>query len=378
MTAVSLALLVITCAGAAYLAVAMLHLVAFALRKPAFADNEFAPSVTVLKPVAGLEPRLYENLASFCDQAYPDFDVVFCLHSGTDPALTEVERVVRDFPGVRTRIALGHNDAMANPKVANLAKPEAAPNGDIVVIADSDVVVGRDYLRAIAGEFATERVGAVTCLYGALPNDMLASRLGALHVEDEFAPSVLVALALGPLRFCLGATMAVRRSILDRIGGLEVLGSYLADDYMLGSLVARSGHAIALAPYPVKTLVTETELTQLWSHELRWARTQRAQAPAGYFFSFVTFALPFALIYALVARGSVLALPVLAAVCALRLGVHVAARRALRIRRTSDWLLIPLRDVLSLAEWCVSLGGRTVRWRDLHATVSETGRLRRE
>ncbi|MBV8374715.1 MAG: glycosyltransferase [Candidatus Eremiobacteraeota bacterium] len=284
-----------------------------------------------------------------------------------------VERVAREFPKARPRIAIGNNAAMANPKIANLAKPGAEPNGEIVVISDSDVRASRDYLRAVCSEFASERIVAVTCLYRGLPNDSAVSHLGAAHIEDEFAPSVLVALALGPLRFCLGATMAVRRSVLESIGGLAALGPYLADDHALGELASRHG-TVALCAHVIGTSVSETTLADLWAHELRWARTNRAQAPFGYFFSFVTFALPFALLYVAAARNAQ-SVALLACVVALRIALHAAARGALRVSRNADWWLIPARDFFGVAIWLVSLFGRSVRWRTIDARVTRAGEL---
>jgi ceramide glucosyltransferase len=365
--------LVITICGALYLALAIVRLWWFKNRTIVHTEDAFAPSVTILKPIAGDEPHLYENLASFCDQDYPEYEIVFCVHAPNDPALAVVERVAASFPNARPRIAIGDNPAMANPKIANLAKPGAEPNGEVVVLADSDVRVTRNYLRAVCSEFATQQTAAATCLYRGRPDGSPVSRLGADHIEDEFAPSVLVALALGPLRFCLGATMAVRASVLERIGGLAALGAYLADDHALGELAARHGR-IALSAYVVETQVVESSLSDLWSHELRWARTNRAQAPLGYFFSFVTFALPFAALYAAAVR-TVASVVLFGLVVALRLSLHAIARGALRIARPSDWWLIPARDCFGLAVWFASLFGRAVRWRTLDAAVSGAGRL---
>ncbi len=190
------------------------------------------------------------------------------------------------------------------------------------------------------------------------------ARLGALYIEDGFAPSVLVALAIGKVRFCLGASMAVRRSVLEEIGGLAELGQHLADDHRLGELVAESGREVVLSRYVVSTAVSETTLGDLWLHELRWARTNLALAPAGYLFSFVTYALPFALLYLAASRNLAWGIPLLAVVAALRVTVHCLARGALHVRRSDDLALIVPRDFLSLAEWLASLLGRAVRWRD--------------
>jgi ceramide glucosyltransferase len=357
-------LFVIALAGGVYLALAVLCLLAF-VRRPLELASEFLPSITILKPIASLEPNLYENLASFCDQAYDAFcEVVFCLHSADDPALGVAKRVVADFPSCNASIAIGEAAGMLNPKIANLTKLSVEPHGDIIVIADSDIRVGREYLRALAGSFASESVGAATCLYAGMPSRNVISRLGALQIEDGFAPSVLVALAIGKLRFCLGATMAVRRRLLQVVGGLAALGQHIADDHRLGELVTQNGYEVELSRYVVSTTVAETTLSSLWRHELRWARTNLALAPPGYIFSFLMYALPFALLYLVLSQNLALGLALLAAVVALRLALHYLARRALRVTRSDDAWLIPVRDFLSLAVWAASLLGHTVAWRD--------------
>jgi ceramide glucosyltransferase len=361
---VSLILLIVTLAGACYLAIAALRLAAF-YRRPLEFASEFLPSITILKPVAGLEPALYQNLASFCSQRYEaPYDIIFCLPSDDDSAAATVKRVVADFPQCAATIAVGINSAMLNPKIANIAKPGVEPRGELVAIVDSDIRVGPEYLQALAASFASEHVGAATCLYSGMPNQSLSSRLGALGIEDGFMPSVLVALTLGPLRFCLGSTMIVRRRVLEEIGGLVALGNRLADDHALGELVTAHGHRVELARYVVRTTVPETTPQELWSHEMRWARTNFALAPAGYACSFLMYALPFTLLYLAVSRNLAWALPLLAIVAELRVAVHYLARGDLRVAGPDDVWLIPLRDFFSLAVWGASLFGRRVRWRE--------------
>jgi ceramide glucosyltransferase len=355
-------LLIIAVAGAMYLLIANLRVAAFMVR-PIEVASEFLPTVSILKPIAGFEPQLYENLRSACVQDYAaSFEVILCLHSRDDPALAVVDRLAAEFPAI-VRIAVGSNPGMANPKIANLAKPEAAPRGEIVVIADSDIRVGREYLRALATSFGSEQIGAATCLYRGSPNATLVSRLGAMQIEEVFIPSVLVALALGKLRFCLGATMAVRQSVLEQIGGIAAIGATLADDHRLGELVTAKGRDVELSRYVVETSVPETTLPVLWSRELRWARTNFSLAPAGYAFSFLMYALPLAIIYLTASRNLALGLPLLAIVLVLRVALHYLARSALGVGRASDLALIPLRDFLSLAVWFASLFGRRVQWR---------------
>lgn len=353
--------------GVAFLALACVGVAAFA-RRPVELASEFLPGISILKPIAGIEEELYENLRSCCDQEYGAFyEVILCLRSTDDSAYGIVERLAAEFPAI-VRIAIGENGTMSNPKIANLAKPEAEPRGEVVVIADSDIRVGHHYLRAIAASFTGERVGAATCLYSGIPNASLASRLGALQIDEGFIPSVLVALMLGKLRFCLGATMAVRRRVLAEIGGLEALGVTIADDHKLGELVAARGYEIELSRYVVRTMVPETRLNALWLHELRWARTHFALAPGGYSFSFLMYAAPLALVYLAVSSDLAWGLPLLALAIALRFALHRLARWTLGIENR-DAVLIPIRDFLSLAVWVASFFSRTVRWRDQTYTL---------
>lgn len=360
--AISVILFLAAVGGVTYLALACVRVAAFARRRVELA-SDYLPGISILKPIAGVEEGLYENLRSCCDQEYGAFyEVILSLRATDDSAYGIVERLASEFPSI-VRVAIGENAAMLNPKIANLAKPEAEPRGEIVVIADSDIRVGRRYLRAIAASFAGESVGAVTCLYSGIPNASFASRLGALQIDDGFIPSVLVALMLGKLRFCLGATMAVRRRVLAEIGGLAALGATIADDHKLGELVAGRGYEIELSRYVVRTTVPETRLDALWLHELRWARTNFALAPAGYSFSFLMHAVPLALVYLAVSQKIAWGLPLLALAVALRLALHRLARRALGVEGAAA-VLIPFRDFLSLAVWVASFFKRTVRWRD--------------
>jgi ceramide glucosyltransferase len=200
--------------------------------------------------------------------------------------------------------------------------------------------------------------------------------LGASYVEEQFAPSVLVAATIGRVRFCLGAAMAVRRDALESIGSVDALGPYLADDHKLGELVAARGYDVELSPYVVATTIGETKLSDLWSHELRWARTNLVLAPIGYAFSFLMFGVPLAALYLVVSRNLAIGLPLLAAAIGLRIALHYAARAALDVRERAPTLwLVPIRDALSVAIWFASFFGRSVRWRASQVTISADGQM---
>lgn len=332
------------------------------------------PGVTILKPIAGVEQGLYENLSSFCAQDYPQFQVIFGAADAGDPAVTIVRRVIEAFPQADLALIIGADPKAANFKVATLLAMEAACKHDVIVVADSDTSVAPAYLRAVVAPLTDASVGAVTCVYRGRSSGGLASDLGVMMIDEQFIPSVLVA-ALGAVRFCLGATMAVRRRALNMIGGLAALAPYLADDQKLGELVSRQGSRVAVAPCVVDHDVAEPDMRALWAHEVRWARTSRLARPWGYAGYFITYPLPLACIYAALSRDLVAASLVLALAVALRLGSHYAARAALRTRAPDKPWLIPLRDILGLAVWIASLGGRHVRWRDRLLTVDGAGRI---
>lgn len=361
------------CAGIAYTAFALTRVRRFE-RSVQARRTAAGPPITVLKPLYGVEPALFENLSSFCDQDYPEYQIVFSAARADDPAL-EVARAVSDrFPDRDIAIVAGEGKPAANPKIGNLLGAMGRARHPIVVIADSDIRVGRTYLQAVAASFADPRTGAATCIYGAIPQRSLAARIGAMHVNDFFAPSVMVACALEPLTYCFGATMAVRRDVLDGIGGLASIADHLGDDYVLGKLVTQAGYRVELVPYAVQTTVADDTPEKLWRHEVRWSRTIFAQRPAGYAGSVVTYGVPLAAIFACLARTPFSA-GVLALACALRVVLHYEARRTFApSTRATPWL-IPVRDAFGVAVWAAAFFGKRVLWKSDEYHLAAGGRM---
>ncbi len=361
-------------ASLVYLAGAIVQLRRWARRAvPAAAVR---PPVTILKPLCGSEPELYENLRSFCEQEYPTFQIVFGVQDPDDPALAAVRRLQHEWPHLDIRVVVDRRLIGSNRKVSNLANMLPQAKHDLVVIADSDIRVGPDYLRAIVGPLLDPGVGLVTCPYRARPDRSLWSRLGAMAVNESFLPSVLVARALGSEAFGFGSTLAVRRESLERVGGFGALAEHLADDYMLGELTRRRGLRTVLSPYLVETVTHEPDGTSLFHHELRWSRTIRALRPWGHAFSVITQALPVSLFGVALAGAAPwsLVLPLLA--LGGRLMLHYAAGASLGPGARGDVLLVPLRDLLSFAVWAASFLGRNVRWRRSDFAVASDGRMR--
>jgi ceramide glucosyltransferase len=224
--------------------------------------------------------------------------------------------------------------------------------------------VPSDYLARVVAPLADASVGIVTCLYRGIPLGGFWSRLGALFIDDWFAPSVQVAHALGSQRFAFGSTIALRRDTLHGAGGFEALRDTLADDFWLGELTRRRGLRTVLSDVMVNTDVTETRLRALWNHELRWLRTIRALERAGFAFTFVTFTFP-VLVLGLLLSPTLACAAVALTGAAARLVLHYLQRQSRRESRSPyEVLLSPLRDTLLLAEWAVALTGWRVRWQD--------------
>ncbi len=243
----------------------------------------FAPPVTVLKPLYGAEPELYECLRGFFTQDYPDYQIVFGVSDPGDPARAVAERLMAEFPGRDATMVVSSRVNGRNPKISNLINMLGAARHDMLAISDADIAVGTDYLARVVAPLAERQVGAVTCPYTArAAHPRLAARLACMHINDWFLPSVLVARALGQVQFCMGSTMAVRRDSLAAIGGLAALRDELADDYMLGRRLVAHGYRVVLADRLVETVVSETTLSAVARHELRWARTIRGVEPAKY------------------------------------------------------------------------------------------------
>lgn len=343
-------------------------------RRPLPPTAEEPPTVSVLKPLHGGEAGLYENLRSFVAQDYPAYDVVLGVGDPQDTALDAARALIRDFPERAIALVIDHRRRGSNGKVANLENMLPAARGDILVLADSDMRVGRGYLAAVAAPLRDPRVGVVTCLYKGVPTGGLWSELGVLQINFAFLPNALLAELLRLGGGCFGATIALSRATLGRIGGFAPLRDELADDHRIGEAARRLGLAVVLSPYLVETRVCEPSFGALWRHELRWARTLRAVAPAGFAGSAATQPLAIASIAAALGGFGLTASLLLGITCLLRFGSAAAVARLTGLPVRKLWML-PLRDALSFAVFVASWFGRRVVWREERLAVAPSGRM---
>ena len=333
-----------------------------------------APPVSVLKPLHGAELGLFENLRSFADQDYPSFQILLGVRDWTDGALPVARALIHERPLCDIELIVDPRAAGSNLKVANLENMMPQARHDVIVLADSDMRVTRDYLAIVTAPLADPRTGIVTCLYKGVATGGLWSRLAALHINFGFLPGALAGDALDIGGGCFGATIALRRAVLEGLGGFARVRNELADDHRLGAAVKGLGLASVLSPYIVENWVSEPSFASLWRHELRWARTSRAMAPAGFAGSVITHTVMVTALAALVwGSGAAAGACVLISLIVRWLSAVVTAR-ALDLPRTGLWLL-PLRDALSFAVFVSSFFGRNVFWRDQLFRVEPSGQM---
>lgn len=333
------------------------------------------PSVDVLKPLRGTEPELFANLASFAAQDYPGtVRLVFGVADAIDPAVACVAELRRACPSHDIALVIDATSHGENGKVSNLVNMDRRCRNEIVVLADSDIRVDSDYLRRIIEALLAPGVGAVSCLYRGYATHGIWSRLSALGIDAHFLPNAALGIAFGLARPCFGSTIALRRLVLERVGGFGTLQDQLADDYALGEAVRALGLAVHFPPVIVDHLCSESSLAELWSHDLRWARTIRAVNPAGYAGSMVTHPVAFAVLAALASGGAVWSLAFVAAITSIRLVSFRYLERVFALQRGRLHLL-PLRDLLSFAVFAWSFAGRSVAWRGTRLDVAAGGVL---
>jgi ceramide glucosyltransferase len=343
-------------------------------RRRADAAGGPQPPVTILKPVCGAGDGLYENLASFCRQDYPAHQIVIGVDDPDDPAVAVVRRLKRDFPHIDIVLAVGSLPG-ANRKIANILQMVRHARHDILVLSDADVRVRPDYLSAVVAPLADPRVGLTTCLYRAVGGVGFPAMMEALLINTGFIPMALTS-ALAPLRAAFGATIAVKRRVLEAIGGFAVLRDYLADDYQLGRRVAEAGHRVELLPYVVETFIDSTTLADVWRHQLRWVRTYRVCQPLGWALSVATHATLWGVLAVAVSGGSPAGWLVLAALVGLRLAPLLLVMARLGERRTvRGFWLVPVADLLASALWAAGFLGRRVQWGGRTFQVNRDGSM---
>jgi ceramide glucosyltransferase len=337
------------------------------------------PPVSILKPLKGTDPKMYESFRSHCLQDYPEYEIIFGVTDPNDPAIESVKVLQREFPNRRIQLVISPQILGANVKVSNLAQMLPEASYDHLIVNDSDIRVEPDYLRRVTGPLNDPQVGMVTCLYRGVAGSTLGSCLEALGISTDFCASVLAARQIeGGIRFGLGSTLAFRRADLVKIGGFTSFADYLADDYELGRRIAELGFEVKLSEVVVETYLPSYTLREFLAHQLRWARGVRDARAGGYFGLVFTFGILWALLAVAASHGALRAWSALAVTLLLRAAVTLfVGWSVLKDQQALKYVwLVPLRDLVAVAVWVVSLGGHEVMWRGERFQLRD-GKLRR-
>lgn len=338
-------------------------------------QQPYLPSISILKPVHGLDTQAYQNFLSFCHQDYPTYELLFGVDQIDDPSIPVIEQLQRDNPQCPIRLVLAGQGG-PNRKANILQFLVEASRNDVMVVSDSDMRVTPDYLRRVVAPLSQEHVGLVTCPYRASLAQNLTAGLEALHMGVTFLPAVIVARHFISMRFAMGASIAVRRSDLEKIGGFSSVKDYLADDYEIAIRIANLGRQIVLSDYIMVSVLGATTFSDQWDREVRWSRCNRVNRPMEYPGYLLLFHLPMALALMVLSDASQLATHVLAVSLIFRWVTSWLISTRTRDLESQRWLIwLPVRDLLSVLVWFMGAFSHRVRWRGDTYLVSADGQM---
>jgi ceramide glucosyltransferase len=368
--------LLIAAAPLAYYLAAAFAALRFFRRERAREIGSFAPRVSLLKPVHGVDFSSYENFASFCTQEYPDYEILFGVGDAADPAVPLIQRLIAEFPRRRMNLFIGAEQVGANRKVNMQERLAREAQHEILALTDGDVRVSPTYLREVVAPFADQQVGAVTSFYRAIAQPNLGAELEAVGAASDFFAGVLMANSMEGITFALGASIVTTKKWIAKIGGFAAIADMHSDDYELGYRIAKAGGQILLSRQAVWTMYPAQSIRGFWQHQLRWARTVRMCRPLSFAALIFTHGLPWAVLAALIAPAPWIAAAYLAAYLVLRLtmawtvgvwGVQDA------VLRRKLWL-VPPRDAIYFVVWLASFVSNRIHWGGEEYTMKK-GRL---
>jgi len=365
--------------GSIYVFLCMCAVLRFCKQSPSSSRRSFPewPPVTILKPVCGLEKNHRESLESACVQDYPKYQVVFAVQDPQDPVVPLLKEIEKEFGPERVSIVVENRKAGPNRKINNLlsALPHARYN--TLVMNDSDVRLTPDYLKTIVPSLLDPGVGCACTLYRATCGDRWFEKLELLTLNADFIPSVIFAHVTGASKFCLGSSIAMTRTSLEKIGGLESLVNSLPEDYEIGRRLWASGQRVSLVHYFIDIVINLKSFSEWWLHQCYWDQMTRAARPIGFFATFLTRSVPFALFFVAIRLGDPLGWTVLGLTLVIRLATAGAVVGwGMRDREgVGSLAFLPLRDVLAFVSWFLAFVKKTVIWRGTEFTLTRKGQV---
>lgn len=372
----SLPLILILCLSAVLFYTYGVYTAIIFLRDSPPINPEFHPPVTILKPLCGIDQGTYTNLASFCQQNYPQYQIIFSVRSSTDPSIEVIEKLIQQFPEIDINLLVKDQIIGANLKISNLANAVTIAKYDILVIADSDIRVGSEYLKTVIQPLQDQKVGVVTCLYRSTAQG-IATILEAICTATDFQVGILVSKQLEGIKFALGSTIVIRKTTLTKIGGFAAVADYLADDYQLGYLPTQIGEKVVLSNYIVEHGLGHSSLLDSINRQIRWARCIRVSRPWGYGGLIFTFGTISSLLLLITNSGSIFSWLVFSITFSMRLIMAwLIGVKLLNDSVTKKYFwLIPFADIVRFIIWCCGFFGNTIKWRGTKFKLVKDGKL---
>ena len=363
-------------------------------------DFSFSPAVTLLKPLKGCDATTAESLQSWFSQNYRGpTQILFGVADANDPVCKIVNELIANNPGRDAQLVVCAGSPGANAKVAKLVRLEKLARHDLILVSDADVRVPPDFLANSVAPLRDPKIGLVTCFYRLANPTTPAMQWEAVAINADFWSQVLQAGSLKPLDFALGAVMLTRRKLIAEIGGFDALADCLADDYQLGHRIARKGHRLALCPVVVECWDEPMNWSDVWRHQLRWARTIRVCQPLPYFFSILSNATFWPLLWLVTelfrlspivrttdygffqTSGMGIGIPCGMIIAVAFLLVRIVLAQNLQRRLTPEknpaapFQFVPVKDLLQVAIWVGAFTGSTVEWRGRRMKLRRDGTL---
>ncbi|MEH1790634.1 MAG: bacteriohopanetetrol glucosamine biosynthesis glycosyltransferase HpnI [Nostoc sp.] len=340
-------------------------------------DLDFHPPVSILKPICGLDSDTYKNLASFCQQNYPEYQIIFAVRNSQDPCIEVIEKIIHNFSDLDILLIVSDRVIGTNLKVSNLANAADKAKYEILVLADSDIRVGTDYLQRVVQPLQDKSVGVVTCMYRSLAQGWI-STLEAIGTTTEFHAGVLVSnIQENGVKYAFGSTIVIPKKVLEAIGGFEVIADYLADDFQLGYLPVQAGYKVVLSDYIVEHVQIGNNLVDALKRQIRWARGKRVSRPWGYLGLIFTYGVVTSLLLLIATDGSIVGWLGLCICWVTRLLMAwLVGTISLKDPIVKKFLwLVPGCDLLSFVVWFFGFIGNTIEWRGQQLKLTKDGKL---
>lgn len=321
------------------------------------------PPVSVLKPLKGIDDQLEKNLKSFFTLDYPKYELLFGVNNFDDPAIKVVRKLQQRYPRVSSQLIIDTRRVGLNPKVNNLENLYGKTRYNLLLISDSNIRVGKQYLQQMVSEYLKPGVGLVTSIFRGSFAQSIGSILENLHLNTYIAPNVMTIKKLFKKPITIGKSMLFNRDVIDRIKGFSIFGEFLAEDHLLGIHINKAGFKIGQSNYIIDNVNIQWSLNKFLNRHIRWAKMRRTLNIGHYLTEPLSNPILISLIYLFVQMNTQ-ATSIFLGVILLKTFFDILNARLMK----SDlkWyhgILIPVKDLLIGFIWFIPFVNRTIKWR---------------